>query len=169
MKRIMAFASTLMLLLAANQMHADTVAKGACTVVLTVDVYKQTGEAEQEYVFTLNDLRMHPKVMFTTSTVWTDGEQEFAGLWMHTLLQHLNVMDGHIELVALNDYRISVPVSDFRSGGALLAYERNGSPMSARENGPLWLVYNYDSDADFRSESTYARSIWQLDRIIISR
>jgi len=41
--------------------------------------------------------------------------------------------------------------------------------MSAREKGPVWLVYNYDSDPAFRTETVYSRSVWQLDRITISR
>ena len=52
---------------------------------------------------------------------------------------------------------------------ALLAFERNGKPMSVREKGPLWIVYPYDSDAKFQSEVYYSRSIWQLDRLAVAR
>ena len=37
--------------------------------------------------------------------------------------------------------------------------------MSIRDKGPLWVVYPYDSSADYRTEVIYSRSIWQLDRI----
>jgi hypothetical protein len=47
----------------------------------------------------------------------------------------------------------------------MIAYARNGEPMSLREKGPFWLVYNYDADPAFRTETVYSRSIWQLDRI----
>jgi len=36
-----------------------------------------------------------------------------------------------------------------------------------REKGPLWVIYPYDSDAKFRTEVIYSRSIWQLDRLAI--
>jgi len=39
--------------------------------------------------------------------------------------------------------------------------------MSVREKGPLWVIYPYDSDAKFRTEVIYSRSIWQLDRLAI--
>ena len=39
--------------------------------------------------------------------------------------------------------------------------------MSVREKGPLWIVYPYDSNIAFQTETIYARSIWQLDRISI--
>jgi hypothetical protein len=38
----------------------------------------------------------------------------------------------------------------------------NGAPLSRREKGPYWLVYPYDSDPIFQSETVYTRSIWQL-------
>ena len=49
----------------------------------------------------------------------------------------------------------------------LVAYEMDGETMSRRQKGPLWIVYPFDSDADFRSEVIYSRSIWQLDRLEI--
>jgi hypothetical protein len=37
--------------------------------------------------------------------------------------------------------------------------------MSIREKGPLWLVYPYDLNKAYQSETIYSRSIWQLVRI----
>ena len=136
---------------------------------LTVEFHTSLNADQNERKFTFEQLQALPKATFITSTIWTDGLQEFTGVWMHALLQELDVKSGNVELVALNDYRVSVPFSEFVKGGALLAYERNKLPMTTRQNGPLWLVYNYDSDPSFSSESIYAQSIWQLDRIIISR
>jgi hypothetical protein len=48
---------------------------------------------------------------------------------------------------------------------ALIAYAMDGKEMSVRYKGPLWIVYPYDSNANYRTEITYARSVWQLDRI----
>jgi hypothetical protein len=41
----------------------------------------------------------------------------------------------------------------------------DGKTMSVRDKGPLWIIYPYDSSADYRTEVVYSRSIWQLDRI----
>jgi hypothetical protein len=60
---------------------------------------------------------------------------------------------------------VSIPVSDATSGGPIIAFARNGEAMSVREKGPLWIVYPYDADPAYQSETIYARSIWQLDRI----
>jgi hypothetical protein len=40
--------------------------------------------------------------------------------------------------------------------------------MSVREKGPIWMIFPYDSVEAFRTEQTYARSIWQLDRIAVT-
>ena len=37
--------------------------------------------------------------------------------------------------------------------------------MSRRDKGPLWVIYPYHDNIDYRSETIYSRSIWQLDRI----
>ena len=37
--------------------------------------------------------------------------------------------------------------------------------MSVRDKGPLFVVFNYDSAAELRSERYYNRSIWQLRRL----
>lgn len=169
MKKIIAIAAIAATLLVSGLSLAGATNIRPDDVILTVKMPAEPDGAQHVHEFTLDDLKNCPQAEFTTSTIWTSGLQEFSGLWMHTLLQYLNVDDGHVELVAINDYRISVPVSEFKNKGALLAYARNGSPMTARENGPLWIVYNYDSDPRLRSESIYARSVWQLDRIIVSR
>ena len=64
-----------------------------------------------------------------------------------------------------HDYAVEIPVSDSVEDGPILAYELNGAPMSVRDKGPLWLVYPYDQNPEYRSEVIYSRSIWQLDRI----
>ncbi|MFM7446066.1 MAG: oxidoreductase, partial [Tabrizicola sp.] len=56
-------------------------------------------------------------------------------------------------------------VSDAVEGGPILAYLQNGEPMSVREKGPLWVVYPYDLKAEYQTEVTFSRSIWQLVRL----
>jgi hypothetical protein len=118
---------------------------------------------------TLSDLRSLPTTSFETTTLWTLESQVFSGVWLATLLDHHGITSGTVELVAVNEYRVEIPVRDIYPGGALLAYERNGEEMSLRDKGPLWLVYDWDDNPDYRTEIHYSRSIWQLDRIIVKR
>ena len=108
-----------------------------------------------------------PQESFRTSTIWTFGEQLFKGVRLAKLIDCLGVDGGLLVLSAKNEYLIEIPVESLRPDGALIALERNGRPMSTRDKGPLWLVYPYDADPAFQTESIYAQSIWQLDRIEI--
>ncbi|WP_249200334.1 molybdopterin-dependent oxidoreductase [Thetidibacter halocola] len=105
----------------------------------------------------------------TTSTIWTDGEQTFTGPRLAAVLTAVGAEGTAITATALNDYAVQIPVDDALEGSALLAMDRNGEPMSVRDKGPLWIVYPFDADQKFKSEVYYSRSIWQLDRLAVTR
>lgn len=138
-------------------------------ILLTIEFEPVRGRAPPPRRLSLCDLRAYPPVHVHTSTIWTSGPQRFTGLRLHDLLRDHAVTRGRIALHALNDYRIFIPVSEIAPDGAVIAYERNGGPLSRRGKGPLWVIYDYDSDPRLRSETVYSRSIWQLDRIVVSR
>ena len=108
-----------------------------------------------------------PATTFETSTIWTDGVHSFTGVSLADLAAELGVEDGQFLATAINDYTVEIPFSDAVEGGPIIAYLMDGEEMSVRDKGPLWVIYPYDSDADFRSEVIYSRSIWQLDRLEI--
>jgi len=151
----------------ARQAYADD-----SSVILSIIMTPQntTGLKDDSQVdMTLSDLQTLPVASFETTTLWTPDKQVFSGVWLATLLQHHGITSGTLELAAINDYRVTIPVQDIRTGGALVSYERNGEAMSLRQKGPLWVVYDWDSNPNFRNETYYSRSIWQLDRIIVTR
>lgn len=150
--------------LTAAPAHSDT-----DNVALTVDIEGTEGNVVDAIDLTLEDLQALPVVEFDTTTIWTSGTQVFTGVRLAALLDSLDVDSGELKLYALNDYHITMPVSDALEDDALLAYWRNDAVMTPRENGPLWLLYDYDSDPKYRAETYYARSIWQLYRITVSR
>lgn len=100
-----------------------------------------------------------------TTTIWTEGPQVFEGVSLARLAQEIGVQDGTILATAINDYTVEIPLSDAVENGPIIAMTMNGAEMSVRDKGPLWIVYPYDADADYRTEVIYSRSIWQLDRI----
>ena len=102
---------------------------------------------------------------FETTTIWTEGTQSFTGVALADLLAAVGAKGTTLRASAVNDYAVDIPVSDAVDGGPIVAFLRNGEPMSLRNKGPLWIVYPYDSSDVFQSELIYSRSIWQLDRI----
>jgi len=111
------------------------------------------------------DMIALPQTEFTTHTIWTEGPQHFAGVSLATLLERYGIEAARLDLVAANDYTVSLPAEGIGPTHPVIAHSRNGAPMSLRDKGPFWLVYDYDSDPEFQSETVYMRSIWQLDRM----
>lgn len=105
------------------------------------------------------------KVEFETTTIWTDGVQTFTGVPLATLMEVVGARGDVLMATAINDYGVEIPRSDWVKGGPIVAYLRNGQEMSVRTKGPLWIVYPYDTNTAYQGEITYARSIWQLNRI----
>jgi hypothetical protein len=104
-------------------------------------------------------------VTVETTTIWTEGVQTFEGVELVDLLAAIEAGGANLRAIAHNDYAVDIPVADAVEGGPIVAFLRNGEPMSLREKGPLWIVYPFDSSPDYQTEQIYARSIWQLDRI----
>ncbi|MGR3460904.1 MAG: hypothetical protein ACU0AX_14030 [Roseovarius sp.] len=113
------------------------------------------------------DMAALPQTAFTTQTIWTEGIQRFKGVSLATLLARTGITARRLDLVAVNDYTVSLSVDEIGPVYPVVAHSRNGAPMSLRDKGPFWLVYDYDSNPDFQRETVYMRSIWQLDRITV--
>ncbi|MBS1302703.1 molybdopterin-dependent oxidoreductase [Loktanella sp. SALINAS62] len=137
-------------------------------VLLTVSGAVPMTNSNETAQFDMDLLRSLGDVNFTTTTPWTTGQQSFTGVPLRELLDQLGIREGKLTATAINDYAVDIPLSDAVEGGPIIAYLHNGEPMSVRDKGPLWIVYPYDANKAYQSESVYARSIWQLDRILVS-
>jgi hypothetical protein len=146
---------------------AQTVPAPADQTILTVTGAIAVSNVGDTLQFDRAALEALDTTTIKTSTIWTDGVHVFQGVSLKVLTDLLGVTSGTILATAINDYTIEIPVSDAVTGGPVIAYLMDGEPMSVREKGPLWVVYPYDSNGDYRSEVVYSRSIWQLDRLEI--
>ncbi|WP_299141214.1 molybdopterin-dependent oxidoreductase [uncultured Tateyamaria sp.] len=113
----------------------------------------------------LEALDAFDQVTFTTTTIWTDGTVEFSGVPLKTLLESVNADGSAVEMVALNDYAVSMSLDALEDDAPIIATRMNGETMSVRDKGPYWVVFPYDSDPKYRTETNYALSIWQLNRL----
>ncbi|WP_378942376.1 molybdopterin-dependent oxidoreductase [Paracoccus sp. R86501] len=156
MLRSAAIAAVSLAPLCAVPVHASP----ASDVLMTVT----TSEGSREY--DLAALQALPQTEFTTSTIWTEGEQEFGGVLLSDLLEDAGITEGSIMATAINDYAVQIPLDEVDDIAPIVAYHLNGETMSVRDKGPLWIVYPYDLSVDYQTEINYSRSIWQLDRIV---
>ena len=100
-----------------------------------------------------------------TETPWTENRVVFEGIAGAQLIELLGVEAQTAVAVALNDYRVDIPVSDFREADLLIAYKRDGDVMRVRDKGPLWIVFPFSEDSRYSSNDYLARSVWQLHRL----
>lgn len=115
--------------------------------------------------FDLAALEKIGKVALTTTTKWTEGPVAFEGVLMRDLLKAVGATGTEIQAVAINDYKVTVPIADFDKYDVILAYRRDGKPMAVREKGPLWIMYPFDQNPDIKTDLHYARCAWQVKLI----
>ncbi len=147
--------------------NADSLPKRTGNIVLTIDGLSQSISPDSSVQFDLEMLKSLPMEEFTTTTIWTEGPQKFTGVSLFTLVNTLEMQGSHLKASAINDYHVTIPLSDAVENGPIVAYLRNDAPMTVREKGPLWIIYPFDADVKYQAEAVYARSIWQLDHIEI--
>ena len=151
----------------AGSVRAEALPQPAGVVILTITGAIAETNADGAAEFDLDMLRALGLVEFDTTTLWTDGVQHFTGVPLVRVLNRIGATGTAIRAEALNDYVISIPVEDAVEGGPILAFEQNGTRLSVRDKGPLWVVYPYDSDPAYKSEVIYSRSVWQLQRMVV--
>lgn len=153
------------LLLTAFTAQAEVLPEPSGAVILSISgevAHTNTDEVAQ---FDLEMLRELPATSFATNTIWTEGVQEFTGVSLDILADHVGMSGTRLVASAINDYHVEIPMDDAQEGGPIVAYLHNGEEMSLRNKGPLWIVYPFDQSREYRTEIIYSRSIWQLDRI----
>ncbi|MGV8986595.1 MAG: molybdopterin-dependent oxidoreductase [Cypionkella sp.] len=119
--------------------------------------------------FSLAMLEALGKTTITTSSIWTEGPHVFTGPTLAALLRYLQIKDGTLSLHAINDYAVQMPTKEVEEKAPILAYAMDGAPMPVRDKGPIWVIFPYDLAAHYRTDTSFARSVWQLDRIDVLR
>ncbi|WP_299701434.1 oxidoreductase [uncultured Tateyamaria sp.] len=126
-----------------------------------------TADATQSDPVTLElaDLDALPQQSFTTSTIWTDGAVTFSGVSLAAVLESIGAKGTAVEMVALNDYKVTMPLAQLEETAPIIATRMDGNVMSVRDKGPYWIVFPYDQDPKYQTETIYSLSIWQLNRL----
>lgn len=151
----------------AAQAEATSPADGQ--IILTVSGLDEASFPGGTQHFDLGMLRSLGQVEITTSSIWTEGRPVFTGVLLSDLAKALQISGQRLRLHALNDYQVEFPLDEATQDAPILAYWMDGAPMSVRDKGPLWVIYPYDAAAKYRTDTTFSRSIWQLDRIEVLR
>ncbi|XUY28780.1 oxidoreductase [Agrobacterium sp. rho-8.1] len=106
-------------------------------------------------------------VTVETKSPWYDGVTRFDGVSLKKLMEYVGAGGTTVTAVALNDYMSTLPLADFQKFNVILAMKRNGTYMEVREKGPLFVIYPYDSTPELQTQTYYARSAWQVAKLIV--
>jgi hypothetical protein len=103
-----------------------------------------------------------------TATPWYDQPRAFSGPLLRDVLAAAGVpadAAGVARFVALNDYRVEIPLADAHEHDVIVARLLDGQPMSVRQKGPLFVMYPFDDKPALRTSVHFGRCIWQLKAI----
>ncbi|WP_288843765.1 molybdopterin-dependent oxidoreductase [uncultured Deefgea sp.] len=130
-------------------------------IILTV-----TGKsAHSEVQLTEQMIAKLPQQIMTMPTAWYPTKQTFEGPLLRDVLKLAGIQSGNIKLRSLNEYTISIPVSDALQYDVIIARKRNGQLMTVRDKGPLFVIYPFHQHENLRRTEYYRRCSWQLRSI----
>ena len=139
----------------------------AGAVVLSIGGRVGKPNREGRALFDMDMLAALPQRSITQKTPWYPGPRKFTGPLLRDVLEAAGALGQSIEAIALNDYKVTIPMDDVRQHDVLLALLLDERPMPVRDKGPLFIVYPFDSDARLRNSIYYSRSAWQLKALEI--
>ena len=102
-------------------------------------------------------------------TPWYEGRRRFDGVPLTRVLAEAGAPKASsVHLHALNDYSVDLPMTEVERYQPILALKRDGTYMTVREKGPLFLVFPFDEHPEIRTPWYFSRAIWQVDAIIVA-
>ena len=134
-------------------------------VVLTVSGRIGIRNAGKAAEFDMDMLAALPQHTFSTKSPWYPQAHKFTGPLLRDVLAAVGAQGQNLRAVALNDYKVDLPVSDALKFNLVLARLMDDKPMPVRDKGPLFIIYPFDADESLRTERYYSRSAWQLKAI----
>ena len=134
-------------------------------VVLTVSGRIGIRNAEKTAEFDMDMLAALPQHTFSTKTPWYPEAHKFTGPLLRDVLAAAGAQGKNLRAIALNDYKVDLPVADALKFNLVLARLMDDKPMPVRDKGPLFIIYPFDADEALRNERYYSRAAWQLKAI----
>jgi len=96
------------------------------------------------------------------------GQHEWVGVPIRAVLTAAGIKGATtIRVSALNAYSAAIPAEDLNRYDPILAYLRDGKPMSIREKGPLFVIYPFDQYSELQQMEYVNRAVWQANEIFV--
>lgn len=157
--------SAAVLFLAAGVAVAEPLPQPQDRVLLEVTGRIETHNIDGKAAFDSAMLQALGGDKVVTSTAWTEGQPEFEGVLLSKLMDRVGASGTTAVAIALNDYKVEIPVADFARYPVVLAYSMDGQMLRIRDKGPLWIIYPQDDFPALKTKETQAKWVWQVKEI----
>ena len=136
-------------------------------VLLTISGNIRYTNSENGAEFDLAMLEALGATAITTETPWTDQATSFTGVRLNILLKAVGARSMMFRAQAFDNYWYDVTDVDYEKYPVVVAYKRDGEFMSARNLGPLWLMFPFDDYPELLTETNKASCVWQLNSLVV--
>lgn len=160
-------AAGLALIALAGAASAGELGRPAGKVMLTISGNIENTNAGDRAEFDRTMLEALGTSELTVETAWTDGRPTFSGVLGSRILDAVGARGNEIVARAINDYQVTIPISDLRRYPILFALKQDGRYMRVRDKGPIWVIYPRETYPELDNEETKQKWIWQLSSIHI--
>lgn len=119
-------------------------------------------------IVTDEDLKAIGEITIETSLIGDDNKErvhKVIGPRFRDVLRHFSVEGTIADAIALDAYRINIPVEDAEKYDVVLATSIDGKKLTARDRGPLWIIYPLSGHPELMAPLYEARSVWQLKEL----
>nr|WP_159063824.1 hypothetical protein [Thaumasiovibrio occultus] len=121
---------------------------------------------DKQLIVSTEELSQMMVTHYVTALPWTNGREIFSGVLFETLFEHYDLpLPETVGLIALNDYRTTISREDILKYQPIIAFQRNGEPMSVRNKGPFWVIFSLEIYPELDNINYHSKMIWQLTQI----
>ena len=137
-------------------------------VILTVSGAVGTTNHDSKILMDLTTIEAVGLVEYEVVDPFENRKKLFRGVLMRELLNiwRVDAAATTLDMVALNDYRVDVPIAIMREKPLLFALQADGEYMRPDHRGPAMLVFPYGY-YNFKRPLSDAYWIWQIKAITV--
>ena len=132
------------------------------TLILTVNGKIGVKNSPDAALFDAALLDTLPQHSFVSTTPWLKNPATFTGPLLKDVLQALKAQGTNLKALALNDYKIDIPLDDAFKFDVILTRKVNGRALTVREKGPIFMMYPFERFPELKTGTYYSRCVWQL-------
>lgn len=139
---------------------ADDLAKPVGKILLVVKGAITNTNIEKEARFDRKLLESLGVTEIVSGSAWHPQGTVFRGVLARRLMAAVGATGKSVSAIAANDYKVTIPLSDFAKYDVLLATHIDDQELRLRTKGPIWMIY--PDGVDLPPLVRQERMIWQL-------